>query len=264
MPKQDFESRHQVVVRVALLTCAVSFEVITVRDVLFQIDVAKSVMATSRQFEMIELQGVQIHRLIKRYSELGWVTIFKGEGHKRKKFAFHLTSEGISGLIQALTNIDIILSVPETVFAQWFLQTYQDLLMQKISENSQAQTIKILRDLIQNNMLINKQLSLLSQEANVVKQKIKDSQAMQAKIKRQIATGVDSLTAVNNLDASYSYGQANQRPYRELFASLPKELRNLEINKALPSREQHLYRINLLHLEQTQKFYRALLPNDLA
>jgi hypothetical protein len=264
MPKQDFESRYQVIVRVALLTCSMSFEVITVRDVLFQIDVAKSVMATSRQSQMIELQGVQIHRLVEKYSELGWVKFFKSEGSKRKKFAFKLTKEGIFGIIHSLINIDCILSVPETVFCQWFLKTYQDLLVPEKNLHTSIQTIKSLRELIQNQALIHKQMAHLNHEITEVKQKIRESQAMQAKINRDIAAGADFVTAAQNLNYSYSYGQANQRPYAELIASLPEDLRNIELNRALPSREQHLYRFNLLYLEQTQEFYRTLLKGDLS
>jgi hypothetical protein len=142
MPKQDFESRYQITVCVALLTCAISFETITVRDVLFQIDVAKSVMASSRQFQMFELQGVQIHRLGHKYSEWGWITFAKGKNGGRKKFAPNLTHKGIFCLIRSPMEIDFILSVPETVFAQWFLKTYQDVLIPQTNSPASKKTVR--------------------------------------------------------------------------------------------------------------------------
>jgi hypothetical protein len=260
MQNRDFESKNPIIVRIALVCSAISFEVITVKDVLFQIDVARSVMSTAKQIPTFELQRVQIHRMIERYSDIGWVRLIKTSKRGGKKLTFSMTPQGIIGLLESLIDMDAILGVPEVIFVQWFMHTYHEVLLNRLNSSAAtAKDLELFKALMQRYRLIEKQMALISQAIAEVKVKIRESQAMQAKISQELAKGFDMIEAVNRLEHSYSYSQANQWRYAELIATLPEDMRTVEIQRALPSREQDLYGVNLLHLEQTYEFYRCMI-----
>jgi len=255
---RDFEQNYPVIVRLALLISGLSIDRFRGKDIIFNVDLIKSLMSGSNHFKQFELQATQIHRMMGKYRKQGWVEIITiGSGKYYK-----LKPDGVIGFLESLVDFDYVIPLTETVMIQWFLKTYSGPIMVRIKPYTTAAVQKRLEQKLEEDYIVKSQLVLLEAGAHEMTRRISQSQELQDYIKAQVQAGKELIPSLKALPTEYSYRLTHQKRFWQWLSELPEDVQKMEVERGFNEREKLLYGNTLKAILHLKTFYTALLPES--
>lgn len=252
---RDFEQNYPVIVRLALLITGLAVEKFRGKDIIFNVDLIKSLMSSSNHFKPFDLQATQIHRMMEKYKKVGWSEIINV---KSAKF-YRLLPNGVNGILETLVDFEYVIPLTETIMIQWFLKTYREPIISRIRPNTSSAELKNLQEKLEDHYIVKVQLALLDQGIKEMQIRIKQSQQLQDYIKSQIQTGADLMLALKSLPTEFSYKLTHQKKFWQWLAELPEDVRAIEVERGFSEREKLLYGNSLNAMMYLRGFYENLL-----
>lgn len=255
MSNRDFEQNYPVIVRLSLLITGLAIEKFRGKDIIFNVDLIKSLMSASNHFKPFDLQATQIHRMMGKYKKMGWCEIIN-EG--AAKF-YRLQPAGVNGILRTLVDFEYVIPITETIMIQWFLKTYRDPIIRRIKPHTSAKDFKELEEKLEDEYIVTAQQSLLDHGIQEMKLRIKQSQQLQDYIKAQLRSGTDLMEALKSLPTEFSYKLTHQKRFWQWLAELPEDVRVIEVERGFSEREKLLYGNTLNAMVYLRTCYNELL-----
>lgn len=254
---RDFEQNYPVIVRLSLLITGLAIDQFRGKDIIFNVDLIKSLMSGSNHFIQFELQATQIHRMMDKYSKQGWVDIITIGAGKHYK----LRPAGVIGFLESLVDFDYVIPLTETVMIQWFLKTYSVPIMARIRPHTSESVQKRLEQKLEEDYIIKAQLKLLDAGAQEMMQRISQSQQLQDYIKLQLDAGKELIPSLKALPTEYSYRLTHQKRFWQWLSELPEDVQKMEVERGFNEREKLLYGNTLRAILHLKAFYEGLVKD---
>ncbi len=225
-------------VQTAILIAGLMSDRTRTRDVLFYIDLVKNVFQAFLHVPDFEIQSVQILRKFKRYQELGWGEI----RNDNSAVILNLNPQGIFQIIVSLREIEYILPFNEATFLQWFLDSYRQHILDRVSGALNPAEMQKLERYLEPYSVFRAQVERLRQGAKDMEERISESAKLLAFIQESQKKGMSTEEIVTSLPSEFSYRLSHQKRFQEWLQGLPENIQTYEIEKGIAKRQGDLYR----------------------
>ncbi|MDQ3231761.1 MAG: hypothetical protein M3Q07_08075 [Pseudobdellovibrionaceae bacterium] len=251
MARKNREAPAHPIVRTALFIAGLTSQRVRARDVLFSIDLVKNIFEASIHCPEFELQSVQILRLFKKYDEHGWGRMTT-EG---SAVILHLNGEGLFQILHSLVQVDHIMPLNESIFLQWFLDSYQTHIRARIKPELSPDKQVQLETYLKPHALFDAQLKRLDMGMIDMQRRIDDSRRLVLFVDKARSQGLRPEEIVQTLPSEFSYRMTHQKRFRTWLQELPGDILPFEMEQGIAYRQKHLYQRLLNSMQMTRGFY---------
>jgi len=251
MNRKNKDAPIHPIVRTALLIAGLTTPRVRAREVLFYVDMVKNIFEASIHCPDFELQTVQILRIFRRFHEQNW-------GHMASEGAavsLTLHGRGLFHILRTLLDVDYIMPLNESIFLQWFLDSYQDHIRVRLKSALNHEDQQQLENHLQPYALFKAQMKRLELGMTDMQRRVDDSRRLLSFVDKARAHGLEPEEIVQTLPSEFSYRLSHQKRLRTWLLELPDDVMPFEIEQGIAKRQKHLYRRLLDSMQITRSFY---------
>lgn len=248
MKRVSIFDRHRTLILSSFLAGHVVFRQngFRLKDVQFFFYLFSNWLENDRKAKGIEIQLVQIKRLLEEFSAKGLVESIGVKRHKRFSFSFI----GYQHLIRRLVSDDKFLTISEIILIQYILTEYRDQILEAISSHKVFISPSELLDfhsLIDPVAFVNRQIGWSNDVIKDLKIRLEENQAMAEYIDEAQREGRGTDEIIKVLTKKFSYQLNARRVLSDVFFDFGQEMMATELTNGFRNRQRLLFRN--LHLE---------------
>ena len=247
--KQHLLNRYSTELGASLLTVQSIMKTFRPRDVLFQIEVYENALQSESYGMPVELQSVQIIRLLDSLANKNMAVRLKGG-----RPSYHLNADGFLFVFEHFTSPTIQLPIQKIIFIQYFTQSYANFFEKAFRdlEGCDDEKVRRLEPLLSRTYSIEAQIKLVEAGIADMERKIKEAQGLKDIIDKHLPGLENEDGILDHLPDRLSWQLGYKKNIREWLLQFDKELRHHELHDGLKYRKD-LYLGNLKEMLILQK-----------
>jgi len=191
--------------------------------------------------EGLHIELVQVVRILEHLKKEG---LLKAQGKRLYQF----TETGVLGLLKKLVRSDAGLRLDEVIFIRYLLLTYGRVLESLILPEDRFVTSSLrreVRDLLNPEIVKKREQERLERLVRDLSTRIEESREIASYAQSRLKSGAPTDTVVSEVDRRFGYQLSYRKPFGELYAELPLELRKHELERGIELRNERLFDVLL-------------------
>ena len=256
MEKKNIVNRDSTVISCAIFTAGLVQRDIRAKDILFYIDLMGDMFQTDQFGRTIEVQTVQILRMLDKFIAWGWAQ----KKTEAAKPTYEVTPEGYLELLKSFTDKDVQLPINEALFIQSYLDSYAGIIEDYIKSLglSGESYAKLEKYLSPKYVLVN-QLKLVERAIRDFERRVALNLELSKFVKSSQDQGRSMEEIIKEMPSEFSYQLSYRMPFKEWLGAMPIKLATHELTDGISVRQKNFYQPILKVLHSQKSFYQNLI-----
>ncbi len=257
MTKTTLADQEPTIIATSIFTASAMSPRFRAAEVLFYIDVFRNLFQAERLSHEVRFQTIQIIRILDRYTKDGWAERSVRAGRP----TFRLTTNGLIGVLGVFAAQDYHLRMTDAIFLQNYLLTYRGIIERHVQSGGplSPEQAAVLQSILKPQSIFIRQLAIVEQRIQDVRQRIQESEKLDAYIDTSLKGEVDIKAVIAGMPSPFSYRLHHRKPFKEWLEEMPQKLAEHELREGFQSRRRHYYAPSLSYLELQRQFLQQLI-----